>query len=48
MLKISKINVYSITSEFDIFHKLKFDVPMFITYIFKMTFVGLAPSKTKT
>jgi len=31
MLKIHKINVYSIASEFDIFHELEFDMFMFIT-----------------
>ena len=31
MLKIHKVNVYSIASEFDIFHKLEFDMFMFIT-----------------
>jgi len=29
MLKIHKINVYSIASEFEIFHKLEFDMFMF-------------------
>jgi len=30
MLKIHKINVYSIASEFDIFHLLEFDMFMFM------------------
>ena len=35
MIKIHKINVYSIASEFDIFfHKLEFDMLTFITSIF--------------
>ena len=31
MLKIHKINVYSIASEFDIFQNLQFDMFIFIT-----------------
>ena len=40
MLKIHKINVYSMASEFNIFHKLEFDMFKFITYIFEVTSVG--------
>jgi len=43
MLKIHQINVYSIESEFEFFHKLEFDMFMFITYIIKATFLGLDP-----
>ena len=40
LLTIHKINVYSIASELHIFHELEFDMFMFITYIFEVTFVG--------
>jgi len=47
MLKIYKINVYSILPEFDIFHKLEFDMFMFITYNnFKVLFVSFVPKKS--
>lgn len=35
-----KINEYGLASQFEMFHKLEFDMSTFITQIFKVQFVG--------